>query len=352
MLKRYNSLKLFIEEVKKEGGSFNSIYKRNFRAALKSIIPIAGNFIDANIFETIENRKLDEILTALSVKCEQALELKNEIESRNELFEKINGLFDVLLVRHHEIIVSNQEILKSNQKDIIATLKILSNSIVSPPETEDSGCVARNEDFILFLISGPSAVGKDVILSHLHSQHFPKFNNVETLKKFSTRTKRVGEHLYHRIVDKVKFDELLSEKMVLFHYVKHHNSHGFDRDHLNLTSCSPNTTLMFAIHTEYTKIEQTKNFLKAQGINSVSILLEADQKDLLYRTEFRNFEPETVTQRRHAIRRDCNYIELNSHYIDSAFDGRFMNGNDKAVNDTVQEIVAFINNDFCFLNDS
>ncbi len=194
--------------------------------------------------------------------------------------------------------------------------------------------------FVLLTISGPSAVGKDVVLSSLMNHAFEAFEGSEVWTKYTTRPKRMMDHPYYKFVSAAEFRSQVEAGEVVYPYWKRNHGYGFDRTHLE--KASTRKILLFAIFTEFDLLPKAQADLTDSGLRTLSLLLDATAADLLERSGHRNLEPADVRARIDSITSDVKYIDANREVLDDVYDMTIANGNDVPKNATVEHVIRFV----------
>lgn len=327
MKDRFPSISRFFQLVEDATGSLHPFYARNFRELIK-LIPVLGSWLDANTVGAIDDRLLEGRLQELETACAAVLK-KDDLADAVDDILRVNALLFHILARHlSEMLHSNRELLLE-----IRSFLAIPHHAISPLEP--------NPKLLLVTLSGPSAVGKDVMLDLLAVRSFPQVRRCETLTKLTTRPKRAGEHRYYRFCTEQQFQSHLSKDRVLFPYHKREHHYGFDKQHL--FNLSRSEVLLFAVFTEFEMLPRAREFLLEQGVRTLSILLEAPEEHLIQRSWFRAFPESEVKSRVTSIRRDLSYIVNDAERVKSSYDHVVYNGDDRAKLDTAAEIEAAIN---------
>ncbi|MCK5015742.1 MAG: hypothetical protein KAS32_01610 [Candidatus Peribacteraceae bacterium] len=328
MEKGYPKIKAYLEKIDDKTSNLNSIYIRNFRELIK-FLPFVGPIIDANTMGAIEDRNLKKRLTDLERTCENVLNL-DDIDGIMEQVTLINALFFTIIAQYQELIFKENREIKD----------ILNKYVVIPKNTQMK--LSPNPTFRLIIISGASATGKDILIDLLNKEYFPQHSRCEILTKFTTRKKRATESDYYKFLTEKQFQNYKDNNRIIFYYTKRGFQYGFDKSHLFKAATSD--TLLFCVFTEFKILPHVKQFLKEQGLNVISILLEAPEKHLIHRSWFRSLPEEEVKTRITSIKRDITYIKKNRPEIEKMFDYIIYNGDDRAKLDTYEELKMILLN--------
>ena len=321
---KFPNVSIFMDNVGDEYSNLNPIYRRNFRALLQSI-PIFGVFIDANVTWVLEDSSLEQRLFKLEVVCKNVL-MKEAENLLLEDFIEINMAFTDIMLTHQGKISKDHDEIKELLKVIV--------------QTQQPEIVTPNSSFHFIIISGASAVGKDALIELLDNDFFPNHPRCELLTKVTTRDKRPTESRYYKFLTDNELKNWSNENRILFPYSKREFKYGFDKFYFS--NCIASDTLLFCVFTEFSMLPKTKKKLQDQGINVVSILLEAPEKHLHIRSLTRSLPQSEVQSRLRSIKKDLQYIEYNRKEIEDVFDYIIYNGDDRAKCDTYKELRSIV----------
>lgn len=322
MMKNFPKILEFFATVGDETSNLNPIYVRNFRAVL-NIIPCIGPVIDANTLGAIEDHALNQKLAHLEGMCESALRA-DDLDLLEKEIDMINSAFFNIVRSYQEYISrDNQEIKSLLYAYLVTPAKILKDDRPDPK-------------FCLVTISGASATGKDCLVDLLDNDFFPNHSRCEILTKVTTREQRLADSKYYKFLSIEEFQNYLGLDRILFPYSRRESQYGFDK--LHFSNCLTSDTLLFCIFTDFKKLPMARQFLRAQGINVVSILIEAPKNHLKHRNKIRSLKEADSESRQRSIKQDLLYIENNQKEIEDMFEYIIYNGDDRAKCDTYDEL--------------
>lgn len=322
MKKNFSKIFEFLDAVADETSNLNPIYVRNFRAVL-NIIPFIGPVIDANTIGAVEDHALNQKLSHLEGMCESALRA-DDLDLLKKEITMINSVFFNIVISYQEYIFrDNQEIKSLLYAYLVTPAKILKDGRPDPK-------------FCLVTISGASATGKDCLVDLLYNDFFPNHSRCELLTKVTTREQRLTDSRYYKFLSIEEFQNYLESDRIIFPYSKREFQYGFDK--LHFSNCLDSDTLLFCIFTDFKKLPMAKQFLRAQGINVISILIEAPKNHLKHRSEIRILSKADFNSRWRSIKQDLLYIKNNQKVIEDMFEYIIYNGDDRAKCDTYYEL--------------
>lgn len=326
MTTRYPSLAAYLSRAEDSTSQIHPVYVRNFRELIK-LIPLVGSWLDANTVGAIQDKALEGRLRELESACDQALKA-SDAESLVSQITHVNFLFFSMIATHQEIIFrDNRQIL-----ELLQTYSAIPKNTHIAFEPDPS--------FALVIFSGASAVGKDTLLDLLYSGTSSEHRHCEFMTKLTTRPKRPSDSRYYKFLTDKKFQTLLDKDQILFPYYKRENRYGFDKTHLFRAAAA--SEILFAVFTEFEMLPKAKEFLAAQGIKVVSVLLEAPEEHLIHRSWFRSFPERDVKSRINSIKRDLKFVAEHRQLIEETYDYIVYNGDDRAKLETLKEVEAIV----------
>jgi len=197
---------------------------------------------------------------------------------------------------------------------------------------------------VLFLLSGPSASGKDTLLGRVLLALRARGYSCEHMVKYTTRPRRSGESTgnanYYRYISDAKFARLCAEKEIIFEYAKYRNRYGLSRT--QLVENGKQNTPTLGIVSDFHIVETIDRELKVEGIRVIPILIFAPVEDCRVRTPGRNLSPEDADERLLTLEADCTYIVSNPSVIQSIYQFNVFNGDQIAVKESSKTLYMFI----------
>lgn len=163
---------------------------------------------------------------------------------------------------------------------------------------------------ILFLVSGPSAAGKDCLLAQVVPELRALGYPCRFVVKLTTRSPRASgadTESYYRYEPEPEFSAQVRAGEVLFPYSKYGYRYGFSRSDIDTSSA--NNSALFAIYSEFQQMQQTIAQLRMQGVVVEPILVYATGENCARRMPHRNLGTAEMRQRSDEARADCRYIQ-------------------------------------------
>jgi len=185
----------------------------------------------------------------------------------------------------------------------------------------------------LFIISGPSAVGKDDLINGLMDID----ENVLRGRKVTTRKPRPGERKTgsYLFLTHAQFHKRLEAGELFQHYVKNEIWYAIDREFIvDEVASGYDVLLVFSM---YDRIGQLQHSMQDTGINTKSILVLADLADLEERIRGRyEHSPEEIPTRMKTMKKDLKSV-LHSQRTLTDYDYILQNPNSEA---GIQPLIA------------
>ena len=205
---------------------------------------------------------------------------------------------------------------------------------------------------ILFLLCGPSAVGKDTIASYTNSELYFDRMKIKYLKKYTTRrdrkssktepTEKSADPSSGYTFYKDRNDLLSKNPDAILGYSIYEDYYAFSEKHL-LSEESKDKAL-FCIYGRFEDIDKVKKkvFYEYNRI-PFSILMKASMSDLNIRTNNR----EALTDNEKVLRKDemekqVEYIERKKGILPYEFDLILDNGNANSIKENEKKLTNFI----------
>jgi len=171
----------------------------------------------------------------------------------------------------------------------------------------------------LFVISGPSGVGKDVIINRLIHTLDAKEVPAVNLRRFTTRRRRPDER-YHtpfaypseqRFHAKVRLGEIGCVHTSL--------GHCYGCDPLFSPAAEPGTAIFYSMRV-YGFLPTLRETAEDVGVNVRNILILADEDSVRARILMRSAPPEEKVRRIDQALADLNYLKNHSEFVNTFFD--------------------------------
>lgn len=157
----------------------------------------------------------------------------------------------------------------------------------------------------LFIISGPSAVGKDSLIDSLMDFD----DNIVRGRKITTRKPRPGErktssYLY---LTHEQFHKRLSEKKLFHDYVKNEIWYAIDKEFIMDEINSGYD--VFLVYSKYDKVADLKKDMIKEGVNVKTVLLLSTFSDLKERINKRYpHSSEEISTRLETMKKDLRFL--------------------------------------------
>jgi guanylate kinase len=177
----------------------------------------------------------------------------------------------------------------------------------------------------LFILSGPSAVGKDAIIDKLMDED----ELVLRGRKITTRKPRPGERKTssYLFLTVNQFHKRLSGGNLFFDYAKNDILYAIDKDFI-IDEINSGFDV-FLVFSNYGVVENFKREMIKEGVNTKSVLLLSSLNDLELRIKVRYpHSQEEIPKRLETMRTDLR--ELASYAVESIYDHVILNSNSEA----------------------
>lgn len=191
--------------------------------------------------------------------------------------------------------------------------------------------------FHLFIISGVSSVGKDVLAYVLEQRMNPKYY-LTIAKKYTTRPRRPSEPEYVCTLSGGEFTERLEEGTLLFPYHKRRYQYAFDTKQFNwaIQTGIP----LITIFTDFIRVPLIVEKMQARGFSTTAIFVEAKREHVLRRVLFRGMPLDEVASRTMSIEQDlCEIANRPTFKNEYLF---LYNGDDRPFNEASTELLKII----------
>jgi len=177
----------------------------------------------------------------------------------------------------------------------------------------------------LFIISGPSAVGKDEIIDKLMDiDHNVLRGRKITTRKPRPRERKTSSYLFLTVN---QFHKRLSEASMFFDYSKNDILYSIDKDFI-LDEINSGYDI-FLVFSNYKAVENLKREMVKEGINTRSILILSSLSDLDSRIKGRYLHSKNeIPNRIRTMKQDLR--ELASHPVESIYDHVLLNENNNS----------------------
>ncbi len=278
--------------------------KRFSKVTLRGLIKLlpGGSLFDAWVYELDESKELDLALTLLASSIQ---EISNEKPSDKDL-RRLNESLISYMVEFERIFNLTIDSNKKAHDEILTLLKkfIPPNKISEPT---------------IFLLSGPSASGKDSLLESIRKSLRSRGYVFEYLLKYTTRGQRKSElkASYYRYLSGREFQKLIGEGEIILNYSKYGFRYGLSNS--QLTQNSETKTPTFGIISDFRRMDATVDALRKKNIRVVNVLIYATAEDCRRRMPHRNLEPSDAAARIKEAEEDCSYIDFNFEAIQKSY---------------------------------
>lgn len=303
---------------------FGSVTKRG----LLQLLP-GGPLFDAWIYGLKDRAELEEVLALIIASLQ---EITEEQASGEELM-RVHSNFITYLDTFERLFLRHLDSSNYVHTQILKLLKEL-----APPPRATTPTV--------FLISGPSASGKDALLSEAHKCLGSRGFFCEFLKKYTTRGWRSTDAIeksgvnYYEYPTEKDFEKQLSEGEIILAYTKYGNEYGFSKRQLEENARKTIPTL--GIISDFDNMQEVMSNLRKNGLRVVSILVYAPEEDCRRRMRLRNLAEEDVNKRIDEMERDCRFIEANEEQMRETYNFRVDNSDDTKFNQASSKLYKLI----------
>jgi guanylate kinase len=195
----------------------------------------------------------------------------------------------------------------------------------------------NNQHNICVVFSGPSSVGKDVIMSRIMNIARTKGCFPELLCKYTTRSVGQYEQEGHPFIflDEATFKKQVSSGNIGCVRHSYGNYYGIDQTFsfgLKLGD------LLFVTQRLYSEIDVFRHLAIKCGFKTFAVLINADVDTLKNRVLHRSFSSDQKNKRAAQIIEDSKYLSSESNDLSTKFDLIVDNGDNSRLNDTIQHI--------------
>ena len=294
--------------------------------AVYRVLPF-GDLFDTWVNQYGESRDLDE---ALSLLASCLLEMPSG-DAPEEVMARVESSLQHYLETFEGLFSEHLDLGRELHEDILNVLREL-----APPPTASSAT--------LFLVSGPSSVGKDAITRHvlllLRARGFP----CHYLLKYTTRAPRPGEleHdlCYHKYVSDNEFVSLVDDDEIILPYGKYRNRYGFSRTQLEEYTLEKIAAL--SIISDFPNVESITHELRGRGIRVLPVLIHAPADDCRRRMWLRNLDPAELQIRMREMEADCAFVESNIDRLRHIYTMMFDNSDNISFNETCTNVFRVV----------
>lgn len=227
------------------------------------------------------------------------------------------------------------------------------DSILSPIVNRNHARLPQREDRLprLYLVSGPSAAGKDAIIGEVIPRLLAVGIRADCLTKYSTRELRppeqpnaIAESIpwrleYQRRLEMNEFDKRVSEGRLIISYSKYSNKYAFDAGSIGQSLEDP---VRFCIFSEFTRLEYAIARFEERGVVVVPILVLAKPEILEPRMFRRGLDIEDARRRIAEMKADYKYINGNKKKIRATYPLIVWNQHPATFEDAVNKVFHFI----------
>lgn len=171
----------------------------------------------------------------------------------------------------------------------------------------------------LFVISGPSGVGKDVIINRLIHTLDAKGVPAVNLRRFTTRRRRPAERYETPFV--YSSEQRFHTKVRLGEIGCVHTSlgHCYGCDPLFSPAAEPGTAIFYSMRV-YEFLPTLRQTAEDVGVNVRNILILGDEDSVRARILMRSAPPEEKVRRIDQALGDLNYLKNHSEFVSTVFD--------------------------------
>ena len=193
----------------------------------------------------------------------------------------------------------------------------------------------------LFVISGASSVGKDVVINRLIHLLAARGRNAVNLRRFTTRRRRPDEHYEtpftylseDRFHAMVKLGKIGCVHSSLGHY------YGCDPQ---FSAAAPPGTAIFYSMRVFSFLPEIEKSAEAMGVNVRNILLTADERTIRARILQRSGSPDEKLRRIDKAVEDLPWIDTHTDFVNNFFDVRLENSDMSRLNEVVDIVDGFV----------
>lgn len=186
-------------------------------------------------------------------------------------------------------------------------------------------------------ISGPSAIGKDVLLHRLMARARAAGVFCEYLRKFTTREPRSDEmsESPFEFLSVNEFHARLAAGKIGCHRFSYGNHYGIDA---SFSIGLRRGELVFVSHRLYSEIQTFRDLARSRGAAFFAVLLTGDHRSLMARTLHRSLSEEQRRHRTQQLVEDLDLLDTSMDELRDLFDVIARNDDGRAVADTEREI--------------
>lgn len=200
----------------------------------------------------------------------------------------------------------------------------------------------------LYVVSGPSAAGKDRIIGDVIPRLLSKGIRADCITKYSTRDLRPmeqpttvtipGRLEYQRQLDPVEFEKWVRDERLIMSYTKYGNKYAFGAD----TVGPSGDPVRFCIFSEFTRLDAATSAFERAGVAAIPILILARPDELERRMFSRGLHVDDARRRIAEMRADVQYIMANKSRMRMAYPLVTWNEHPATLEDAVAKVLHFV----------
>jgi guanylate kinase len=189
----------------------------------------------------------------------------------------------------------------------------------------------------LICLSGPSSIGKDVLIHRLMSRARNEGYFCEYLRKYTTRAPRAGESVFapFAYLSLDQFHEMVLAGRIGCHRFSYGNHYGIDA---TFSEGVVYGDLLFVTQRLYKEIAQLRGLAAQHRVEVFAVLLTGDRRSLMARTLHRSLAEEQRRRRTQQVVEDLDLLDTEINELKNLFDVVTYNGDSRAILETELEL--------------
>jgi len=202
----------------------------------------------------------------------------------------------------------------------------------------------------LFVLSGPSAAGKDVIINRLIHKLESRARLATNLSRYTTRPRRLDDvsDIPFNYLSEADFHSKVEQKEIGCIHTSLGYWYGCDN---NFSEVSPAGTALFYSMRVYSILPEIKKQAEQRGMNVRNILLKADEESIRSRILMRSSDMKDKLRRIKQSLEDISWLKSNPDFATGFFDITIDNSDMSRLSETVCRIDQYIENTFDEINE-
>ncbi|MCP4990161.1 MAG: hypothetical protein GY928_30215 [Colwellia sp.] len=202
----------------------------------------------------------------------------------------------------------------------------------------------------LFVLSGPSAAGKDVIIHRLIRKLEGKGRSATNLRRYTTRPPRPDDvsDIPFNYLSSHEFNKKVERKEIACVHSSLGQMYGCDS---SFSEESPEGAAVFYSMRVYSALPEIKKQAEHQGINVRNILITADDESIRSRILMRSSNANEKVTRIDKSLDDIAWLNREHDFVTGFFDISVSNSDTSKLRDTVERIHQYIENTFTEINE-